>query len=239
MDETEQGNALPADSEFASEAEEDLDTARLVKRAQAGDSDAFGTIYSRYVDRVYGYLRVVLKNRDEAEDASQQVFTEALEALPRYELRPGKPFRAWLFTIVRNQALKQLRRLERVEPMENGKIDKRRQQRGEVEPEIDLLVRITDRDLLIFIQRLPLPQRQVLALYALGLSGQQIAKTLGRRPETVRMQLSRALKFLRERMTAIGRGPEGDKPMPAVAIVKQARVVRLRRFCLTDPGPTG
>lgn len=56
---------------------------RSPARIQAGDRELFGTLYMRYLDRVYGYLLVVLNNRDEAEDATQQVFTKALEALPR------------------------------------------------------------------------------------------------------------------------------------------------------------
>src|SRR5690349_1679891 len=91
------------------EHREDIDTARLVTRAQAGDSDAFAALYKRYFDRVYGYLRLVLRNHHEAEDATQGVFLKVLEGLGRYERR-RQPFRAWLFVVVRNHAVSLLRK---------------------------------------------------------------------------------------------------------------------------------
>ncbi|MDX6632025.1 MAG: polymerase sigma-70 factor, subfamily, partial [Solirubrobacterales bacterium] len=83
------------------EAVSDIEAGRLVTRFQAGDGDAFAGLYKAYFDRVYGYLKVLLRSAHEAEEATQQVFVQVLEALPRYERR-GQPFRAWLFIAVRN-----------------------------------------------------------------------------------------------------------------------------------------
>ncbi|MDX6651440.1 MAG: polymerase sigma-70 factor, subfamily [Solirubrobacterales bacterium] len=226
--------------EPAREAAEDIDTARLVTRVQAGDADAFAPIYSRYFDRVYGYLRVVIKDRHEAEDTAQQVFLEALAALPRYELR-GKPFRAWLFTIVRNQGVRYLRTQNRVEPWDEESINNRRERSGgNGDSSLDALSWIGDSDLLLFIERLPLAQRQVLLLRFMGgLSAGEIAEVLQCSAEAVRMQQSRALSFLRRRLTAVGRTPRHSGRESSRVIFRQARVVRLRRFSLMAPGPTG
>src|SRR5687767_3049379 len=88
---------------------DDADSARLVVAVQAGDRDAFGKLYLRYFDGIYGYLRTALRDPHEAEDAAQDVFMQALRAIPRYELR-GQPPRRWLFRIARNQAIDRARR---------------------------------------------------------------------------------------------------------------------------------
>lgn len=190
---------------MVSEESEDLDTARLVAQAQEGNRAAFTALYERYFDRVYAYLRVALKDAQEAEDATQQVFTQALIALPSYELR-AQPWRAWLFRIARNQALDHLRKRGRVEVEEPGAIERRRQPVGP--GELRALQWTSDDELVLLIERLPEAQRQVLALrYLLGFSGPEIAEVLDRSPGAVRQLHHRALRFLEQRLAALGREP--------------------------------
>jgi RNA polymerase sigma-70 factor (ECF subfamily) len=75
----------------------------LVRAAQA-DPAAFGPLYLQYRDRVYAYLRTRTDSAEDAADLSQQVFVQALDALPRYRPR-GAPFAAWLLRIARNAAI--------------------------------------------------------------------------------------------------------------------------------------
>src|SRR3954453_1791720 len=84
----------------------------LISRAQAGDEQARGRVYHPHFPHVYAYLLEALKHHDEAEDACQHVFLRMFEALPNYELE-GEPFRAWLFTLVRNHAIDRLRAASR------------------------------------------------------------------------------------------------------------------------------
>jgi RNA polymerase sigma factor (sigma-70 family) len=165
---------------------------------------------------------------------------EALEALPGYKPRPGTPFRAWLFTIARNQAIKVLRKQWRLEPWDTEALNRRRDRPISEEAALRALGWIVDTELMLFVDRLPLAQRQVLmARFLLGMDTKEIAELLDRSPEAVRMQQSRALTFLNERLTAIGRAPESVNLEPALIVFRQAKVVRLRRFQLKDPnGPT-
>jgi RNA polymerase sigma-70 factor (ECF subfamily) len=231
--------------EFASqqdpeaEVREDEDTARLVTAFQAGDVEAFATIYSRYFDRVYGYLRAILNDRHEAEDATQQVFTQIFEALPRYERR-RQPFRAWLFVAVRNLALYRLRKLNRTQVTDPVEIDRARERGQAVSDDegLNALNWVSDADLLVFVERLPLVQRQVLVLrFLLDMPSQEIAEVLGRSSSDVRMLQSRALRFLRARLAAVGRRPIADlperDPSQARTYLRQAPVLRARRFTLT------
>jgi RNA polymerase sigma-70 factor (ECF subfamily) len=209
---------------------EDRDTARLVSRIQSGAQDAFADLYMRYFDRVYGYLRVALNDPDAAEDGTQQVFMKAFEAIGRYD-RGKAPFRAWLFTIVRNQAIDELRKSSRLELVED--VD-RRSSRDRGAEDISALEWVSDRDLLMLIERLPLAQRQVLMLrYMLDLTTREIATVLDRSPEDIRSLQSRALAFIRARLTALGRAPSRQRSR-LVRCPRQAPVLRRRRFALVD-----
>lgn len=216
---------------------EDLDASRLIARFRAGDISAFDTLYTRYFERVFGYLRVVLKDVHEAEDLTQEVFAKTFKALVDYEAR-GRPFRHWLFTSARNAAIQHLRKHGRIKVMDPMELAETRDQLGEAAPEPDIgggaLGWIVDRDLLFLVERLPVPQRQVLVLrYMLGLSTQETAQQLNLSPNNVAVLHYRALNFLRERLTALGRAPAGRANRePMRTWPKPAKVLRSRRFVL-------
>jgi RNA polymerase sigma-70 factor (ECF subfamily) len=220
--------------EPSTEALEDRDTAALVARFQAGEPEAFATLYQRYFDRVYSYLLVILTDQHTAEDAAQHVFMRVFEALPRYERR-SQPFRAWLFIIVRNHALDRLRSSKRLEILEpDMTIALHEQIRPSAEQELPILDWITDRELGLFVQRLPLPQRQVLVLrYMLDLPNSEIAAILKRNQADVRMLQSRALLYLRERLGAVRADRESPRSIPMLRRGRRMNVLRARRWALT------
>jgi RNA polymerase sigma-70 factor (ECF subfamily) len=217
--------------EPSAQALEDADTARLVARIQAGDRGAFASLYMRYFDRVYGYLRLALNDPHEAEDAAQEIFIRVLSALPRYERR-AQPFRAWLFVIARNHAMTRLKRSGAIEPAEPAVVDRVREEHEIADlPELEW---ISNRELLMFIERLPLIQRQVLVLrYTLDFSLRDAAGILGRSPNEISAFQHRALRTLRERLSAIGWGGVQRRRVPSSRWVRPARVLRRRRFALT------
>lgn len=221
-------------AEPSGQRREDLDTARVVTRFQAGDRDAYNTIYSRYFERVYGYLRMALNDVHEAEDAAQEVFIKVLAGLPDYEPR-AQPFRAWLFTLARNHAIDELRRLGRVEPVDPAELAERRESEEAAEDlaAFSALDWIGDRDLLLLFERLPESQRQVLVLrFTLDLSDRQIAAIMERTPSDVRALQYRGLEFLRARLRALGREPKPASRRNQRARTKPAPVLRNRRFSL-------
>jgi RNA polymerase sigma-70 factor (ECF subfamily) len=222
--------------EPSSEHAEDLDSARLAARIQAGESELFAELYMRYFERIYNYVRVVLSGADDAEDATQQIFLKVLQALPRYEVR-DVPFRAWLFVVARNPVLSQLRLARRGDVSYEDEIVDGDGADAEG-AELGALSWISDGELQMFVERLPIAQRQVLFLrFAVGMSLGEVAATLGQSPETVRKQQSRALQFLRQRLTAVERGTarrRGDR-IGSKILLRQAGVLRMRRFSLLLP----
>lgn len=218
--------------EPAGERREDDDSARLVARFQAGDQDAFAQLYTRYFDRVYGYLRIVFREVQEAEDVTQQVFMHVFMKLGDYERR-RQPFRAWLFVVVRNHAINRLRKMGRLDVEDPATLDRRREHTDSGSPDPAALGWITDRDLLLFVERLPLPQRQALTMrYLLGMTISEIAAVMGRKPNDVSKLQHRALAFLRERLAAISTAPRRERPARCRHRPKQAVVLRERRFAL-------
>lgn len=79
----------------------------LIGAYLAGSDAAFGRLYERYRQPLYGYLRSMLSAAD-ADDVFQQTWIRACAALPGY--RCSGKFQAWLFRIARNLALDALRR---------------------------------------------------------------------------------------------------------------------------------
>jgi RNA polymerase sigma-70 factor (ECF subfamily) len=222
--------------EPSSEHLEDLDTARLVIAIQGGDAARLDDLYLRYFERVYSYLRLVLNDSHEAEDATQQVFLNVLKALPRYERR-AQPFRAWLFAVVRNEGLNRLRgrgQLDVVDPVE---MTRRTEADSVDDADLEALQWISDKDLVFLVERLPLAQRQVLMLrYLADLRAPEIAQILGRSADDVRMLQHRAQRYLRDRLVALGRGPSRRSKAPALRRVPEATVLRARRYCIARGG---
>jgi RNA polymerase sigma-70 factor (ECF subfamily) len=219
----------------------DADSKRLVVRFQSGDEGAFGELYLRYFNAVYSYARVALSDHHEAEDVTQQVFMNALSSLDRYELRPAVPFRGWLFTIARNVIVREAKLRsglvidspEQIELLQESRAGD--QPRPNVAETLDWL---TDREVAMFVERLPHAQRQVLVLrFMLDLSSEEIAQVLGRSSTSVRKLQSRALLSLQRRLAAVGRSSSEPGPVPVRRRVGFHTVMARRRFVLTRRPP--
>jgi RNA polymerase sigma-70 factor (ECF subfamily) len=76
-------------------------TLALVHRAQAGDADAFGELYDRYVDLVYRYIYYRVGSAQVAEDLTSETFLRALRRLSSFTWQ-GRDVGAWFVTIARN-----------------------------------------------------------------------------------------------------------------------------------------
>jgi RNA polymerase sigma-70 factor (ECF subfamily) len=76
-------------------------TVDLVRRAQAGDSEAFGLLYDRYADFIYRYIYRRVGNWATAEDLTSDTFMRVLCRIGIFTWQ-GRKFEAWLVTIARN-----------------------------------------------------------------------------------------------------------------------------------------
>ena len=88
--------------------------AALVEAFRRGDEFAFASLYERYKGPVYGYCAKMVGSRETGQDLLQETFARAYEH--RERLVATASFKAWLFTIARNQCLNWLRRAGREVP---------------------------------------------------------------------------------------------------------------------------
>jgi RNA polymerase sigma-70 factor (ECF subfamily) len=148
----------------------------------------------RYRGRVYSYLRTRLNNDEDAADATQQVFLQALKALPKYKQR-GKPFAVWLFRIAHHLAIN----LSSRNPSTVSWQALPEHPASEQDVEANVLQQETLAHLRRLLATLDPYKRELLSLrFAAGLTVPQIAAVLGKNPEAIKKQLSRLLQSFKE-----------------------------------------
>src|ERR1051326_4065754 len=87
--------------------------AELVRATLAGDPRAFEQIVQAHSRRVFNFLHQMTRQRQDAEDLTQQTFLKAFNHLARFD--PTRPFINWLLTIARRTALNHFRAAKRWE----------------------------------------------------------------------------------------------------------------------------
>ncbi len=178
---------------------------RLIEAAQS-DPARFGEVYEHYFALVYAYVTRRVRNRDEAEDLTAEVFRKALASLPRFKWR-GAPFAAWLFRIASNMIADRSKRVAREVPLdEAGATERgRRAQIGkgaDTSQQKDL--EDSERRALLFrlVDELAEDQCRVLVMrFAEEKSIREIAAALGRSEGAVKQLQFRALENLRMKFT--------------------------------------
>ncbi len=156
----------------------------LVRAAAEGDRGAFGELYVRYARMVHGILLARVPPA-EAEDLVQEVFLSAMKQLRG--LRTAAAFRGWLGTIARNRAMDHYRRARETTPIE---LVEPAAPRGAAQDAFLVLDQI---------RRLPEAYRETLVLRLVeGMTGPEIAAQTGLTHESVRVNLCRGMKMLRE-----------------------------------------
>lgn len=164
-----------------------------------GDHAAFTLLYQRHSPAVHQYLLVALRDPDVAEDVAQEAFMKAFRCGAQYEAR-GDRFEAWLFRIVRNCAIDQIKRDRGLTTEDPFDLDRRRERSSTPGDSAT-----TPWDALRpVIARLPKRQQQVLALrYLYCLPTADIARVLDRSPDAVRQLEARACRILRMRAPGV------------------------------------
>ena len=177
------------------------DDRQLVSRYLAGEESAFETLLTKHRDRVYGYIRMMVKDHQLAEDIFQDVFVKAVLTMKKGQYNEEGKFLPWVMRIAHNLVIDTFRRNKRFPTVDGG-------------PEFDIFNVIKDEDKNIdevliesqihsdlrnAIEFLPEEQKQVLKLrHFNGMSFKEIAEDTGVSINTALGRMRYALINLRK-----------------------------------------
>src|ERR1700756_1535870 len=84
------------------------ESTEAIARARAGDAEAWGELYRDYAPAIFRFCRRALPTRQDAEDATMEVFMKLRDKLGQYD--ETRSFTAWLYKVAANHCWDMLRR---------------------------------------------------------------------------------------------------------------------------------
>ena len=177
------------------------DERELIEKVRKGDQEAFARLVDLHRDRIYRLVRGLLKDADEAEDVTQEVFVKAFYRISSY--KGDSAFFTWLYRVAVNASTdwrKKWRRRKGLS-LEDGPTGAEGIRDEGPRPERLAHGRDLGRRLERALAELPEKYRTILVLREYeGLSYEEIARVLELRKGTVESRLFRARERLREMM---------------------------------------
>ncbi len=186
-----------------------MDSKEFIHELREGSREAFEILFNRYSPMIFSVLLRVLRNRQDAEEVSQEVFFQAYKSLKSF--RADAQISTWLYRIAVNRALNHQRK-KKLERWFSLDFDSRSQgaQNSEypdltTEGPADLMKRCeTEAIVRTAIDELPQKQRIAVLLNRYdGLSYEEIAKVMGVSVASVESRLHRAKQSLAVKLLAL------------------------------------
>src|SRR5579862_1589245 len=188
--------AIPKETVPASLMEHS-ELADAIARARAGDPEAWGQVYRRYAEAIFRFCRRALPTREDAEDATMEIFVKVREKLGQYDSQ--RPFGAWLYKVAANHCWDTLRRRRVRQDLETGDLDTLPLEHPDPSQLERLQAEHSSKEVRNGLQKLPDRARMALVLrYFAEMSYDEIADTLGVRRAFVGVLLLRARHQLRD-----------------------------------------
>lgn len=171
--------------------------AHFVTECHNGDSEAFGILYNRYIDKIYRFIYYKTFSKEITEDLTSDVFHKALTRLHTFDPRKGS-FSTWIYRIARNTVVDYYRTKKTTVPIEDifdiGVDDR-------MEDVHDAVHALTD--IKKYLTTLTPRQREIITLRIWeGKSYREIAEIVESTEDGVKMAFSRSIRDLREKYGA-------------------------------------
>jgi RNA polymerase sigma-70 factor (ECF subfamily) len=181
---------------------QNTDDHSLIARFKNGDDSAFEEIVLKYQNKTYNLCRHMLGNGQDAEDAAQEVFLKAYQALPRFQ--PDAALYTWLYRIAVNTCI-DYKRMPVLESLfgtsQEGEFLLHDRASDDPSPEALYQSKEIDISLRVSLGKLSPKLRAIIILKEMEeLSYEEIAETLGISMGTVKSRIARAREELKKLM---------------------------------------
>jgi RNA polymerase sigma-70 factor (ECF subfamily) len=175
----------------------DAELTEVLSHVRAGDPDAWGELYQRYAPAIFRFCRRALPTREDAEDATTEIFMKVRQKLGSFD--SSRPFTAWLYKVASNHCWDLLRRRRSRQNLETEDSDALPLEHPDPSQLEQLQAAHTSEELRLALAKLPDRARMALVLrYYAEMSYDEVADTLGVRRAFVGVLLLRARHQLRD-----------------------------------------
>ena len=182
----------------------DGDKAEIIRRASAGDFEAFRLIHEEYSRRIFNFVYRMVDSREDAEDISQNAFLRAFHEIGR--LQDAGRFESWLYRIARNEVYQKFRKKRSEPPTRDASVAGRDGEPQKYEladqgptPQDNILNEELGTAIRSVLALLPTKQREVFVLAVMDKkSYAEISDIVGRSLLSVKTDIFRARRFARK-----------------------------------------
>jgi RNA polymerase sigma-70 factor, ECF subfamily len=170
-------------------------------KVQLGNTDAFGVLYDRYLDKIYRFIYYKTFSKEVAEDLTSDVFHKALTKIGSFDNEKGN-FSAWLYRIARNSVIDHYRTKKNDVPIDDTfdvGVDERTPETLDAIAELGHVTK--------YLETLNAKQREIIMLRVWEeKSYREIAEIVGGTEDAVKMAYSRSIRDLREKCGQVSFG---------------------------------
>ncbi|MGD0963913.1 MAG: sigma-70 family RNA polymerase sigma factor [Candidatus Acidiferrales bacterium] len=185
------------DERKATGAMNDAELNEVISHVRAGDPDAWGELYRRYAPAIFRFCRRALPTREDAEDATTEIFMKTRQKLGTFD--SSRPFTAWMYKVASNHCWDLLRRRRTRQNLETPDVEELALEHPDPSQLERLQAERSSEELRAALAKLPDRARMALVLrYYADMSYDEVADTLGVRRAFVGVLLLRARHQLRE-----------------------------------------
>jgi RNA polymerase sigma-70 factor, ECF subfamily len=180
-----------------------VEPTEIVTRARAGDAEAWGELYRQYAGPIFRFCRRALPTREDAEDATMEIFMKLREKLVQYD--QTRSFSAWLYKVAANHCWDMLRRRKIRQDKETDDLENVPLEHPDPNQLDRLIEQKTSEEVRRALDKLGARARMALVMrYYSDMSYDEIADALGVRRAFVGVVLLRARHELRQALGAPG-----------------------------------
>ncbi len=171
-----------------------MEDVEYAQKCKAGDALAFGTLYDRYIEKIYRFVYYKTFVKETAEDITSDVFHKAFQKINSFDETRGT-FSAWIYRIARNAVIDYYRTAKKTVPIEDIFELGERDRTEETHDALLALSKVQD-----FMKTMSPRQREIITLRLWEeRSYREIAEIIGGSEDSVKMAFSRAIRDLREK----------------------------------------